>query len=184
MNDYNSKIIKILLFFLSFAIYFTINTLFYNDSTMHKFYMNEGKYIISYQIVQIIYSSLLSSVLTIILKTLALSEKNILKLKNNSKTKINDESKNLSIFLYYKFMSFFIISFLFLLFFWYYLSVFCAVYEHTQIHLIKDILISFALSMLYPFFIYLIPGFFRIPSLRSKKRETMYKFSKIIQSIL
>ena len=96
---------------------------------------------------------------------------------------INKKSKELIKFLYYKFIAFFIISFFFLLFFWYYISLFCAVYENTQIHLIKDTLISFGLSMIYPFGIYLIPGIFRIPSLRSNNRITMYKFSKIIQSI-
>ena len=35
-NDYNSKIIKIDLFFLNFIIYFSVNALFFNDDTMHK----------------------------------------------------------------------------------------------------------------------------------------------------
>ena len=35
-RDYNAKIIKIDLFFISFVIYFTINALFFNDDTMHK----------------------------------------------------------------------------------------------------------------------------------------------------
>ena len=60
---------------------------------------------------------------------------------------------------------------------------FCAVYHNTQYHLIKDTLISFLLSLLYPFAINIIPGVFRIPSLRNKKenKEFMYKFSKILQ---
>ena len=85
--------------------------------------------------------------------------------------------------LFYKFILFFILSFIYLLFFWYYISSFCAVYENTQIHLIKDTLISFGLSLIYPFVIYLIPGIFRIPSLKTNKREKMYKLSKIIQLI-
>ena len=80
-------------------------------------------------------------------------------------------------------MLFFIISFIFLLFFWYYISSFCAIYENTQIHLIKDTLISFGLSMLYPLGIYLIPGIFRFLSLKNDKREIMYNFSKFIQII-
>ena len=36
-DDYNSKIIKISLFLFSFSIYFTINTLFFNDSTGKSF---------------------------------------------------------------------------------------------------------------------------------------------------
>ena len=62
---------------------------------------------------------------------------------------------------------------------------FCAIYRNTQYHLIKDTLISFGLSLIYPFFIYLIPGFFRIPSLSKTKtkRKCLYNFSKVIQFI-
>ena len=56
---------------------------------------------------------------------------------------------------------------------------------NTQIHLIKDTLISFSLSLVYPFFIYLIPGLFRIPALSEpkNKRNYLYNFSKFIQMI-
>ena len=37
-NDYNSKIIKIFLFFFSFSLDFAINALFFTDDTMHKIY--------------------------------------------------------------------------------------------------------------------------------------------------
>ena len=84
-----------------------------------------------------------------------------------------------------KFTLYFIISFIFLLFFWYYLSIFGVIYKNTQIHLLKDTLISIGLSLIFPFGIYLIPGIFRIPSLTvgNKKRECLYNFSKILQSL-
>ena len=119
-----------------------------------------------------------------IIRFLALSEKQILEIKNmrNNNIKFSNEKieKTMKI-LSYKFIAFFIVSFIFLLFFWYYLSCFCAVYENTQIHLIKDTIISFGLNMIYPLFIYLIPGIFRIISLRNKNKECMYRFSKILQ---
>ena len=60
---------------------------------------------------------------------------------------------------------------------------FGVIYKNTQFHLLKDTLISFGLSLLYPFAIYLIPGFFRIQALSDpkKKKECLYKFSKILQ---
>ena len=60
---------------------------------------------------------------------------------------------------------------------------FGAIYRNTQFHLLKDTLVSVGLSLLYPFGIYLIPGFFRIPSLSDpeKKKECLYKFSRILQ---
>ena len=84
-----------------------------------------------------------------------------------------------------KFIVFYICSFIFMSFFWYFISSFCAVYKNTQIILIKDTLISFLLSMLYPLGINLVPGFFRIPALRSPKRDKkcMYNFSKIVALI-
>ena len=51
--------------------------------------------------------------------------------------------------------------------------------------LISDSFISFGLSMLYPFGLKLLPGFFRIPALRAKHKDKiyMYKISKIIALI-
>ena len=43
-NDYNSKIIKIDLFIFSFALYYAINTLFFNDNTIHQIYEDKGSY--------------------------------------------------------------------------------------------------------------------------------------------
>ena len=183
-NDYNSKINKIILFFILFAVYLIINALFFNDSTMNKLYDDKGKYDILYQIPQIIFSSLISSFIGIFLKALALTEQNILELKNiKNKKLLVEESKNIYNYLNTKFILFYLISFIFLVTFWYYLSIFCAIYGNTQIHLIKDTLISFGLSMIYPFALYLLPGIFRIPSLRSKNSTLMYNFSKLIQLI-
>ena len=183
-NDYNSKIIKIDLFFVSFVIYFTVNALFYNDDTMHHLYKNKGSYNIEYKLPQIIYSSLISIILNTPLKLLSLSNNDILELKNK---KINNnldiKEKELNKKLSTKFALYFIISFIFLLLFWYYLSMFCAIYRNTQIHLTEDTLISFGISLIYPFGIYLFPAIFRIFALsdKNKRRECLYKLSKILQ---
>ena len=55
-SDYNSRIIKIILFIFSFALYFTVNALFFNDSIIHKIYEDEGNFNFIYQIPQILYS--------------------------------------------------------------------------------------------------------------------------------
>ena len=183
-NDYNSRIIKIDLFFINFILDFTLNALFFDDDTMHKIYEDKGKFDFLYQLPQILYSLIISSVLDTLLKLLALSEDYILDLKKDK------SCKNLNrryIYLYKKIkiilFSFCIISSIFLLLFWYYISMFCAIYKNTQIHLIKDTLISFGTSLLYPFVIYLLPGFFRIPALSNKnnKRECFYNLSKFLQ---
>ena len=189
-NDYNSKIVKIDLFFVGFVIFFSINTLFFTDETMHKIYEDKGEFQILYQLPQIILSTLISIIFDTLLQLLALSDDDISKLKNvkenietMKKKEINKKEKDLNKRLKIKFILYFIISTIFLLFFWYYLSMFCAVYKNTQLHLIKDTLISFALSCLYPFVYYLFPGLFRIPSLSNKKggRKCFYFMSKVLQ---
>ena len=70
-KDYNSQIIKIDLFFISFIINYTINALFFNDNTMHKIYEDEDSFNFIYQLPQIVYSSLFSTVLNILLKIIS-----------------------------------------------------------------------------------------------------------------
>ena len=181
-NDYNSKIIKICLFFFSFGLYYTVSALFFSDSTMHKIYEEEGSYNFIYQLPLILYSTLICSTANTIVSFLSLTEKNILQLKQekiDKQRKLNEMLKYLNI----KFALFYIISFILLTFFWYYLSCFCAIYRNTQIHLIKDTIISFSLTILYPFGLFFLPGIFRIPSLKRNNRECIYKFSKILQFI-
>ena len=183
--DYNLYSIKIVLFLLSFSLYFSINALFFSDDTMHKIYEDKGAFNILYQIPQIMYSSVISSIINIILKQLSLSEKNILLLKQEEKYEIAlKKSKAIKNCLIIKFVIFIVLTILLNIGFWYFISCFCAVFSNTQYILIKDTLISFGLSMLYPFGLNLIPGFFRIPSLRAKNKECLYKMSTILATLL
>ena len=71
-DDYNSKIIKVSLLLFSFALYYTINALFFSDSTMHKIYEDEGTFDFIYQIPQILYSTALSSINNALISYLSL----------------------------------------------------------------------------------------------------------------
>ena len=81
---------------------------------------------------------------------------------------------------------FFFINLILLMFFWFYLGCFCAVYKNTQLHLIKDTLFSLGTSMIYPFLTCIFPGILRIASLRVKKhdKKCMFKLSKAFQYLL
>ena len=185
-NDYNIMSLKISLFIVSFSLYFTINAFFFSDETMHKVYKDNGVYNIFYQIPQILYSSIIPTVINMLLKTLSLTEKDLLKIKEEKDyNKLIEELKKVKRCIIIKFIIFYIISFLLMSFFWYYISCFCAVYNNTQMILIKDTLISFGISMLYPFGINLIPGFFRITALRAEKKdkEFLYKLSQYLALI-
>ena len=181
IEDYNLFTLKLSLFILSFSLYFAINALFFTDSTMNKIHENGSS--IFTQIPQILFSSIISSICNVILKNLALSENIILDIKKRQQA-----SKFIEIFkkkLKIKFSFFFVLSFLLMAFFWYFIGCFCVIYVNTQFILIKDTLISFATSMIYPFGLSLIPGMFRIPALRDtdKKKICLYKFSNIVALI-
>ena len=185
-KDYNLFSLKFALFLISFSLYFTINGFFFSDNTMHKIYVDNGAYNIIYQIPQIFFSSVISTVINMILKLLSLSENDILAIKQEKNlNSAANKSKKIKLCIIIKFFIFFILSFLLLLFFWYFISCFCAVYTNTQIILIKDTLISFALSMVYPFGLNLLPGFFRIPALRGEKKNhnCLYKISLYVAMI-
>ena len=185
--DYNSQILKIFIFFFNFCVNFTTNALFFTDDTMHEIYTDGGKFNFIYNIPQILYSSLISGFINALIKILALSDSKFIELRKYKKykNKIDIKQKGLEVknILKIKFLILFIVNLLLLVLFWFYLACFCAVYKNTQIHLIKDSLISFGTSMLYPFCINLIPGIFRIIALNGKNREYLYNFSKIVQML-
>jgi hypothetical protein len=181
-NDYNSRCHKIGLFLFTFSLYYIVNSLFFQDSEIHEIFENNGKFNIEYQIPKIIYSSLISNTLFLFIKYFSLSEKNVIKGKYNNN---NEESNAIIKRIKIKFALFFIFTFLLLMFFWYYISCFCAVYMNSQKHLLKDTLITFGWSMMYPLGINIFPGLFRIPALRDKKgnKKTLYNTSKFFQII-
>ena len=117
---------------------------------------------------------------------LALSQNIILEYKNNKRSDdLNRKKININKKIKIKLIIYFIFSSIFLCFFWYYISIFCAIYVNTQIHLIKDTLIGYIISLISPFLFNLIPAIFRILSLHNNKskRKFLYTISKIIQMI-
>ena len=184
MNDYNSILIKISLFLLFFAITYTINALFFTEQKIHKIYENGGIYNYNLFLPQIIWSFILSHLLYNILRAVSLSEKNIVDIKNNVQN--DSKVKQIRKCIEFKYIFFYVIGLIFLFFFWYYLSSFCAVFKNSQIYLIKNTLLSLTFSLFYPFFINIFPCTFRLISLKdsNKSKECLYKTSKIIHIIL
>ena len=182
-DDYNLRAIKILLFIVSFALFFSINASFFTDATMDKIYEDNGIFNFVFQLPQIIYSSLISSVINIILKKLSITEDQILDMKKEKDIeKAKEKADIIKNKLKTKLIIFIILSSLLMLFFWYFISCFCAAYKNTQAILIQDTLISFITSMIYPFGLKLLPGLLRIPSLKAPKKDQKYnyKISKIL----
>ena len=185
--DYNSRIIKIYLFFFNFTVNFIVNALFFNDDTMHKIYTEKGSFNFIYNLPQIIYSSLISSLVINLIHFLALTNSIFIDLKQKKKKQnINNKAEEAKRLIKLKMLLFFFTNLMLLIFFWFYLGCFCAVYKNTQLHLIKDTLISLGTSMIYPFLTCILPGFLRMASLKVKKhdKECMFKFSKALQYLI
>ena len=181
-DDYNVFLLKLSLFILSLALFFSINTLFYKDDTLHTIFSEHGKYNLIYQIPQVLYSTLISLAMSFILKRLSLSQNQLIAIRKEldmprARQLSTKAKKCFSIKMYL----FFSIGLALLMFFWYYVTSFAAVYKNTQLHLIKDTLLSFGLSMIYPFAINFVPGFFRFLALKSenKNKKCLYKTGQI-----
>ena len=182
MEDYNTVIVKVSIFLLSFTIYFAINALFFTKSTIHQIYEDQGAYNFNYQIKKILIAFIISYIISSIIKYFFVSTRDILKIKYETNVEIaSDKVEELKKCIVIKYTSFFIVDIVFVIFFWYYLSSFCAVYKNSQICLIINTTICFSLSFLYPLIINLVPGIFRIISLKNKNNKLFFKISKIIQ---
>ena len=180
LKDYNSYTIKIFIFFFTFSINLIVSAMFYSDATMHKIYIDQGIFDFTYQLPQMFYSLIISTVLNQLLNLLGIYEQSIVEFNKNSDNNKEKILKKIKI----KIILFFIIDYVLIFFFWIYLGCFCYVYRNTQIHLLIDVTSSFALSFITPFFIFLLPSFFRILSLSDKngKRNLLFKFSKFLEN--
>ena len=181
-TDYNLLSVKLARCIFLIVGDMALNTFFFSDDSMHKLYLNYGKYDFIQQIPQITFSTIFSQLIEVFLCFLSLTDKYIYALKS---TLIDGETKKISEIIkciYIKLTIFFIFTFIFFFIYWYIITVFCGVYRNTQITFIKDSLLSFVITLLYPFVLYFISASLRICSIRdSKKRfKCIYSFSYII----
>ena len=159
-----------------------LNTFFFSDDSMHKLFLNYGKYNFIQQIPQITYSTIISSIIELFLCFLIITDKYFYSLKQyfmrGEKNKILITLRCVDV----KLMFFFIFVFIFYIIYLYIISVFCGVYRNTQIIFIKDSVYSFSIGLIYPLVLYFIQAILRYCSLRNKKKRCMciYNFSYMI----
>ena len=124
-----------------------MNVFFFSDATMHKIFLSYGKYDFIQQIPQIIYSTIISQIIEVLLCFLTLTDKHMYEIKGMEPEKRDKETVgNIFKTMSRKIFFYFLITFLIFLVYWYIVAVFCAVYENTQITYIKDSLFSSLLS--------------------------------------
>ena len=180
-NDHNIIYIKLCRFIFLVCTDMALNVFFFSDETMHKMFLDYGKYNFIQQIPQIIYSKIISQLIEVFLCFLSMTDKyyyEIKNLENDHKNRIFKITKCIKI----KLTFFFVFTLFMFLFNWYVITCFCAVYVNSQIAFIKDSISSFVLGILSPFIIYSIPVSLRVISLRLQKYNLsfLYKLSDII----
>ena len=181
--DYNLIPVKLSRFFFLLATDMALNVFFFSDASMHKIYIDYGKYDILQQIPQIIYSTIASQLIEVFLCFLSLTDKHIYQIKN-----LEGKSKNIKVIneifkcIKIKIIFYFVSTFILFGIYWYMVATFCAVYENTQKAFIKDSLMSFLMSLAYPFILYAIPTSLRLIAIRCTKikLEWVYKLSDVI----
>ena len=180
-DDHNITFVKYSRFFFLLCTEMAMNVFFFADETMHKMFLDYGKYNFIQQIPQIIYSTIISQLIEIFLCYLSLTDKYFYQIKNFRRIS-RYQLKRIIKFIQIKLILFFIFCSLMFIFYWYLITCFCTVYQNTQIAFIKDSIFSFVLGIFTPFGIYLIPSLLRIIALKAVKSNYiyLYKLSNLI----
>ena len=184
-DDYNSRLIKIGIFILSFNIHYATNfAYFLNEKIIHEIFEKNGKYDIIFFLPYIIITFIISHALTIIIKLILLSDSNIIELKRHKNLmQAQNSLSSIRRKLIIKYIIFYIIGILFHLFFWLALSSFSTMYTNTQVFVLENALIAYGISLIYPFIFNIIPCVLRICSLKGeeKSHSIMFNISKVLQ---
>ena len=179
------RCIKITIFFTSIAIEFALNALFYTDSLIATKYKNGGTLDFIISLPKSIYSSLIGFNIRFILNFLSNSKKQLTDIikKEKQSESIRHKARKVLNRLKKKLVAFFIINFIFVLFFWYYVSAFCAVYHDTQISWVTGGVISFGISLLVPFLICLLFSSIRVLALKYQ-HKTLYSILAFLNYVI
>ena len=186
-NDYNLFYIKIERFFILFCVDMTMSGLFFVHETMHRKYTQGEDFTFVQKLPQLLFTLIAAHIIEVILCFLSLTDTHIYEIKGLSVDDKKNGEKIMDILscIQRKLTTFIIFTFILFLFFWYFISAFCAVYQNTQKIYLRDSMISFAISLIDPFFIYCFTSLLRCISLKRICRKKccgrcLYKTSDII----
>ena len=172
-NDYNLFYVKIERFLVLICTQMTMNGLFFSDESMKKANKSDD-YNFVQQLPKIIFSLIATHLVEVALCYFSMTDtvyyriKELARNKNNDE-KIIDEIKCMK----RKIIAFYVITFLLFLFYWYFISAFCAVYQNTQKTFLLDSFISIIVQFIDPFFIYCLTTLLRYLSLLKCAKNNM-----------
>ena len=176
----NLNTIKINYLLFRTELILAFNSLFYSDKYISQVFENNGKLDFLYSLPKSIYSTLMTILISIALKFLLNNKKEIINLiQNKDNTKFHNTMKKILEIIKIKLIIYFSIELFFTLFFLYYCSAFCALYQNSQIFWIygclETILFDFIFSFIYCLFVALC----RFIGIK-KRKKCLYIISKII----
>ena len=193
------KPMRLCIFIFNFACDFALNALFYLSENISDKYHYTGAYRELYALANNLTISLVSTIVTFILlyffESLTKSNSRIEKLfreqenllKNDKTYKVNNETINeiknkiekIIKCLKIKIILFLIFEALFMLFFFYYVTAFCQVYQNTQVSWLLDCISSYAISLIITLAIsYLAAVFYKLSI--QYKIKILYKISVLV----
>ena len=170
-NDYNLFTVKLGLLFMTFPINITMNIFFFTNKNIKLSYIRNMDDISSFwsNIANTVYSSILANALLIILKLICLTHNSVRQLRKNKNVESAQiESVCVLRCIKVRIIIYYILSFAFLLVFGFYVLSFCAIFENTQIELVKSTFTSWLISLLYPFIICFITSIIRSAAKKCK----------------
>ena len=155
-NDYNLFTVKLGLLFMTFPINLTMNIFFFTNKNIKLSYVRNMDDISTFwsNIANTVYSSILANALLIMLKLICLTHNSVRELRKNKDVDLaQKQSVGVLKCIKARIIIYYILSFAFLLVFGFYVLSFCAIFENTQIELVKSTFTSWLISLLYPFII-------------------------------
>ena len=180
VTDYNLSIIKVSFFLFQIVLHLIISAFFFTDNTLNNIYDKKNKFDFSFMIKPIGLTFIICFGINLLSKPLIRSDIKVIRIKEE-KDMLNEAIKSIRL----KFIFYFIISMIFIIFGWFYISCFCAVFNNTQIILFKCALYSFIANVIYPFIFCLLAIAVRRCAIgdQNKGKKCLYEFSKILSYI-
>ena len=189
MNIYEDRKLQIIYYLIKFNLYFLFNSLLIKSSVINDIYDKKNSFINDF------YRSLAATVITYIIGLFLYYLTNIKQVMIRRRyrllnLKVDDLrlsgefvkfSMNLClIFLHNKLILLFIVYCILFLYSFYICFCFCSVYIHTQLFLLKCVLLSITISLISPLIFCWIPAILRKLAIK-KKKVRLYDIAKFVE---
>ena len=182
-EDIKPKSIKIAIFILTIDLYILLNGLFYSDSYISEVFNSTEKEtffsFIPRSIDRFFYSTMAGNIIEYIIKFLIVEEITIQKLllkKRDNKKSLKYDMSGLLKSILNKIRMLFIISYIILIFSWYYISCFNNAYPNIKIEWIISSIFIIVIIQILPFIFVLLEASLRFFSIKIKS-EKLFKLS-------